>query len=252
MVLLTHQSVANNSTIQNPVFMQWCFQRVMPLNLVICGYFFFHLPNHLLNPNTLLHWTTLSWEFLYLIYSLCGRSPPVIFSAPAACLLYLRVINAVSWTVKHNWSPFILCVANGCRGLNCILSSALSFSCWHLLLTELVQTFIIPAVLLSTHSSFWVTSQNTQGAGTWGSHGGKKKFPVVSSIPFFVISSIWFVFLTLICFSDLVDIVTKFSIPVAVREAIILHRRFSYVNHLFFNIFHTLGFVPNTHGLCSK
>lgn len=180
------------------------------------------------------------------------------------CLLALfEKDTAVSWIVKNNCPLFILCVANDCRGLYCIPSSVVSFSCQHLFLTEPMQTLIIPAALLWTHSSPWdgrvITSQNTQGAGTQISYREKKiMFPVLFSVPFFVISIIWCVCLTW-ALEHLVDILIKFSVPmkrsfpwviVAVREAIILYIKFSCVNHLIFNTFLTLGFVPNTPDLC--
>lgn len=65
------------------------------------------------------------------------------------CLLALfEKDTAVSWIVKNSCPLFILCVANGCRGLYCIPSSVVSFSCQHLFLTEPVQTLIIPVALL--------------------------------------------------------------------------------------------------------
>lgn len=175
MCRLTHLSVATNSRclVQNTISSDHVVVfSESDTNLVLCGYFsvvfaFVQPLNESINTFALNN-TRVFIAYLLIVWKVISSCLFCI-----CCLLALFESNtAVSWTVKHNYSLFILCAANGSRGLHCIPFSAVSFSCWYLLLTELVQTLIIPAAFLWIHSSPWdrrvITSQNTQGAGTWG------------------------------------------------------------------------------------
>lgn len=132
---------------------------------------------------------TLSLQFFQYI-CLCGRSFPLFC---ICCMFLLFESNTlISWTIKNNCPLFIFCVANGCRGPYCIPSSVVSFSCWRLFLTELVQPLITSTALLRTHSTGWdgkiITSQNTQRVCMLLPY--REKVTGLFCIPFFVISSI--------------------------------------------------------------
>ena len=232
----------------------------MYLHLGPCGYFFLYLPSHLLGTYTLLQ-RTLSLEFSQSIYLLCGRSPPDGCSASAACLLYLRIISLPLglWKTIVLYLFSVLLMAAEASILfppQWFLSHARTWSSqsWYRLWSPLP----LPEPILVPGWENHNTPEYARCRHT-GFIQGKKK-----DVPCFVLYSHLRDFWHLICLCDSSTGALSRHFPknlnskersfpwmtVAVRGAIILYIKFSCVNHLIFNTFLTLNFVPNTPALC--